>query len=265
MPTRDTAWSNGTPCWVDYGAADVDAAKAFYSSLLGWTYSGGEPEFGGYLTCLSGGQQAAGMGPQQDPDDPPRWTTYFATDDADAAAERVTGAGGTVLVAPMDVGPMGRMVIALDPEGNPFGLWQAGQHTGFGVFNEPGSVVWNEAAVADPQAAQAFYGAVFGFHFDEIEGAEGYATFATGDRPLGGLGRRQTGAPKGWTTCFSVASADEAVAAVEGGGGKVTTQPMDSPYGRFALLEDPWAAAFSVMQDLSADAVASDATGSMSG
>jgi len=33
MPTRDTAWPAGTPCWVDYGAADVDAAKAFYTDL----------------------------------------------------------------------------------------------------------------------------------------------------------------------------------------------------------------------------------------
>ncbi len=29
MPTRDTAWPAGTPCWTDYGAKDVDAAKEF--------------------------------------------------------------------------------------------------------------------------------------------------------------------------------------------------------------------------------------------
>ena len=26
MPTRDTAWPNGTPCWIDYGVPDVEAA-----------------------------------------------------------------------------------------------------------------------------------------------------------------------------------------------------------------------------------------------
>ena len=31
MPTRNTPWPAGTPCWVDYGAADLDAAKAFYT------------------------------------------------------------------------------------------------------------------------------------------------------------------------------------------------------------------------------------------
>jgi predicted enzyme related to lactoylglutathione lyase len=248
MPTRDTPWPNGTPCWVDYGAADIDATKRFYADLLGWEYTGGEPEFGGYLTATRNGEQAAGLGPQQDPDDPPRWTTYFATDDAAATAARITEAGGTVLVEPMEVGPMGTMVIALDPQGNPFGLWQAGMHTGFRVFNEPGSVTWNEAAVDDPDAARTFYGAVFGFRFDEVPEAGGYTTFATEDRPLGGLGGHQPGSPKGWTTCFSVASTDAAVAGVEKAGGKVTMAATDTPFGRFAVVEDPWGAAFSVME-----------------
>jgi predicted enzyme related to lactoylglutathione lyase len=249
MPTRDTPWPNGTPCWIDYGAADLDAAKTFYSDVLGWSYTGGEPEYGGYLSAMVNGEQAAGLAPQMDPSDPPRWTTYFATDDADAGAARIREAGGTVVVEPMQVGPMGTMVIALDPQGNPFGLWQAGTHTGVRVHNEPGALAWNEAAVEDPDAARAFYAAVFGFHYDEVPGAGGYTTFATGDRPLGGLGGHQPGNPKGWTTCFSVASADDAVAAVTAGGGKVTMAPVDTEFGRFAVVEDPWAAPFSVMQE----------------
>src|SRR3954466_8497696 len=214
MPTRDTPWPNGTPCWVDYGAADIEAAKAFYADLLGWSFTGGEPEYGGYLTATVKGEQAAGMGPQQDPSDPPRWTTYFATDDADATAARIREAGGTVLVEPMDVGPMGRMAIALDPQGNPCGLWQAGQHTGVRIYNEPGALVWNEAAVDDPGAAREFDRRVFVFLSAGVPGAGGYTPFAPGDHPLGGFGGSQPGLPKGWSTCFSVSSTDEAVAAV---------------------------------------------------
>ena len=151
----------------------------------------------------------------------------------------------------MDIGPMGRMAIAVDPQGNSFGLWQSGQHTGVNVYNEPGSLVWSGAAVDDRDAAQGFYSEVFGFHFDEMEGTGGYATFGTSDQPLGGLGSHQPGSPKGWTTCFSVASADEAVAAVERGGGTVTMAAQDTPFGRFAVVQDPWGAAFSVMQDVS--------------
>lgn len=250
MPNRDTAWPNGTPCWIDYNAPDFDAVKAFYADVFGWTYTGGEPEYGGYLTCRTKDREAAGLGPQQDPSIPPQWTTYFATDDVDASCERISQASGTVMFPPMTVGPLGRMAIVGDPQGNTFGLWQADSHPGVRIFNEPGALVWNEAAVDDPEAARAFYAEVFGFHFDEIEGADGYTTFATEDRPLGGLGRHQSGSPKGWTTCFSVASTDDAVAAVEKGGGKVTMAAQDTPYGRFAVVEDPWGAAFSVMQEL---------------
>jgi predicted enzyme related to lactoylglutathione lyase len=252
MPTRDTAWPAGTPCWIDYGAADLDAAKGFYADVLGWTYSGGEPEYGGYLTCEAGGHAAAGLAPQQDPADPPRWTTYFASDDADASAAAVIESGGTIVVEPMDVGPIGRMAIALDPQGNPFGLWQAGSHTGVTIYNEPGALVWNEAALDDPAAARSFYSAVFGFRFDEIENGGGYATFATDGGPLGGFGGHEPDAAKGWLTCFSVASTDAAVAAVEKGGGKVTMAPMDTPFGRFAVVEDAWGAPFELMQNVDA-------------
>lgn len=251
MPTRDTAWPNGTPCWVDYNAPDIDHAKSFYADVLGWSYTDPAPEHGGYVTCLIQDREAAGIGPQQDPSMPTAWTTYFATDDVDAVVSRISGAGGSVALPPMDVGPIGRMAIAVDPQGHPFGLWQAGQQPGVRIYNEPGALVWNEAAVDDPEAARAFYAAVFGFRFDEMEGADGYTTFATDDRPLGGLGGHQEGSPKGWTTCFSVASTDAAVDAVEQAGGKVTMTAMDTPWGRFAVVEDPWGAGFSVMQELS--------------
>ena len=249
MPTRSTPWPDGTPCWVDIGVPDIEAAREFYGALLGWEYTGGDPEFGGYLTATKNGENAAGMGPQQDPDDPPRWTTYFAAEDAAAVAAKIREAGGTIVVEPMEVGPMGTMVIALDPQGNPFGLWQSGMHTGARIVNEPGSLTWNEAMTADSTAAREFYAAVFGFEWDAMEtGGADYATFRTGDRPLGGLGQAQPGLPRGWTVCFAVASADGAVGATEAAGGKVLHPAEDSQFGRFAVLEDPWGAAFSVME-----------------
>lgn len=247
MPTRDTPWPNGTPCWVDYGAADLEAAKEFYSALLGWQYTEGSEEYGGYINALTNGELAAGLGPRMDENQPVVWTTYFATDDSAAAVERIRQAGGTVVVEPMEIAPFGTMTIALDPQGNAFGLWQAREHTGERIFNEPGSVAWNEASVDDPAAGREFYAAVFGFRFDPVEGAPDYTTFATEERPLGGLGGAQPGAPKGWLTCFAVADTDRAVATAEARAGKAVMGPMDTPFGRFAVLEDPWGAPFEVM------------------
>lgn len=248
MPTRDTAWPAGTPCWVDYGAGDMDGAKAFYGGLLGWTWTGGDEEYGGYSNAEKDGSQVAGLGPLMGEGDSPAWTTYFATEDAAATAGRIRDAGGTVVVEPMEVGPVGTMVIALDPQGNAFGLWQAGEHTGVQRYNEPGALVWNEAAVDDPQAAQGFYTSVFGFRWEPMAGMEPYATFSTGGDPLGGLGAVQPGLPRGWTVCFAVSSTDGAVSTVEAGGGKVLHPAEDTEFGRFAVLEDPWGAAFSVME-----------------
>ncbi len=254
MPTRETPWPVGTPCWVDVGVPDIEAAKTFYTALLGWEYAGGDAEFGGYLNAVSDGRMVAGMGPQMSPDDPPRWTTYFATDDAAATTARIRDAGGAVLVEPMEVGHMGTMVIAQDPQGNPFGLWQAGTHTGVQRYNEPGSLTWNELMTTDPTAAREFYTAVFGFRFDELPpeaaGSDGmdYTTFSSAGDPLGGLGAAQEGVPTGWLTCFAVADADRTAAAVADGGGSVTTPPTDTPFGRFAIARDPGGADFEFME-----------------
>jgi predicted enzyme related to lactoylglutathione lyase len=247
MPTRDTAWPSGTPCWIDYAAADVDAAKSFYADVLGWEFTAGNPEFGGYLSCLKNGLGAAGMMPKMDPSQPTAWTTYFSTEDSAATVEAITAAGGTIIAGPHAVGTLGHMVIALDPQGMAFGTWESGEHTGVQIYNEPGSLVWNEAAMPDPKVAQEFYSAVFGFRFDPIEGMD-YATFTTSELPLGGLGGHSPGSPSGWMTCFSVASTDAAAATVEAGDGKIHTPPHDTPYGRFAVVEDPWGAVFEVMQ-----------------
>jgi uncharacterized protein len=250
MPTRDTAWPAGTPCWVDYSADEVDAAQRFYAGVLGWDFTEGRPEFGGYLICTRDERNAAGMMPKMDPSQPSGWMTYFATDDSAATVKAIEGSGGTIVAGPMPVATLGVMVVAIDPQGIAFGTWEAGEHTGVQIYNQPGSLVWNEAAHPDTAAAKTFYSTVFGFDFDAVEGMDDYATFTKGQGPLGGIGGHGPDSPAGWQVCFSVASADDAVAAVEAGGGKVHTPPQDTPFGRFAVVEDAWGARFELMQEL---------------
>jgi uncharacterized protein len=49
MVTRDTAWPDGAPCWVDLGVADIARASAFYAGRFGWDIQPGPPEPGGQL------------------------------------------------------------------------------------------------------------------------------------------------------------------------------------------------------------------------
>jgi predicted enzyme related to lactoylglutathione lyase len=56
---------------------------------------------------------------------PPNWLAYFASNDVDAHAKKVTDLGGKVLAPPMDIpGSIGRFAIVQDPQGAVFGLFK---------------------------------------------------------------------------------------------------------------------------------------------
>ena len=251
MSIRTSPWPNGVPCWADVSATDVRASGAFYSAVLGWTVPEPEEQWGGYVTAEAGGHMVAGIGPLQD--GPAAWTPYLATDDVEGLAARAPEHGGTVLAPVMDVGPMGRMAILSDPSGAAFGLWQAGTMIGASLVNEPGGLVWEDLRSTDPDAARAFYGALFGYSYEMLEMAgPDYATFSLPDEPhvlggMGGLMDLPDGTPSHWLVYFSVADTNAATAAAERSGGTVVAPPMDTPFGRMACLADPDGATFMVM------------------
>jgi predicted enzyme related to lactoylglutathione lyase len=160
-----TASTPGAPNWVDLGTADLEDAKRFYTRLFGWTADVSGDEYGGYTTFLLNGLPVAGAGPLYGEGQPTAWSTYLATDDADAVAARVEAAGGKVLVAPFDVMDQGRMAAFLDQAGAPFSVWQPGAMPGAELFDVPGSLTWNELNTRDVEGSKAFYGSVFGWLF----------------------------------------------------------------------------------------------------
>jgi predicted enzyme related to lactoylglutathione lyase len=253
MVARDTAWPDGTPCWVDLGVADIARATAFYAGLFGWDIQPGPPEAGGYTMCLLTGRPVAGIGPQQGPPGtPPAWTTYLAADDADETAAKITKAGGQLFMDPFDVMDVGRMAVAADPGGAVFGIWQARAHTGVGLANEPGALCWNENHTRDFDQNKAFYQAVFGYEPADLEGAGiRYATLKLGGREVAGIMELDASVPASvpahWETYFAVAGTDAAVAAVQVAGGAVVRPPWDTPYGRMAIVTDDQGAEFSVI------------------
>ena len=252
MVARDTAWPAGTPCWVDIGVPNIQQGVAFYSNLFGWDVRDTGPEGGGYCMCSVGGRPVAGIGGQASPDSGVYWTTYIASDDADVTAAKIKSAGGQLMMEPFDVLDVGRMLIAADPGGAPFGVWQSRAHTGTQLANEPGSLIWNENMSRHYESNQAFYAAVFGYDFGDI-GAEGmrYATLDLDGRSVGGIG--EIGAddspdvPASWRIYFGVADTDAAVAKVNELGGSVVAPAWDSPYGRMAIVRDDQGAVFALM------------------
>jgi uncharacterized protein len=258
MTTHDSAYPPGTPCWMDLTVPDPAAAQAFYSRLFGWELEDTGADFGHYLLARKDGHRVGGVGaPMPGQEAPPAWTTYLATEDADATAAAISAAGGTVFFAPMDVGEQGRMFTAMDPAGASFGVWQAGLNTGSELANEPGSFTWNECMSRDYAAARTFYTQVFGFGLDDMSG-DGftYGALTIAGRPVGGLGEipadMPADMPSHWMGYFKVEDADDSAATVVALGGSVQREGWDTPFGRMVVVSDSQGAPFSLMADTEA-------------
>ena len=248
------AYETGRPCWADVTSPDVEGAAAFYSALLGWeAQTDPRPEAGGYTMFSLGRKLVAAASPPQQEGIPPHWTVYLAADDADAVAESIRAAGGTLLAEPFDVFEAGRMAIAADPGGAVFGVWQAGEHRGAEVRGEPGTMNWAEVQTRDPDTVQAFYESVFGFETEttDMGPAGNYVLFKAGGEPVAGLiaiGSEWGDVPSNWSVVFQVEDADAAVDTVRELGGTVIREPADIPeIGRFAVVSDRFGAVFQVI------------------
>ena len=149
MPERDDA-PVGAPCWVDLLTTDPDRSRQFYGRLFGWTVEDPGEDYGGYVNFLSEGIHVAGcMRNDGSAGVPDLWSVYLATDDAEATVARAVEHGGQVMVPAMDVMTLGRMAVIVDVGGAVIGMWQPGEHRGFGIIGEPGAPAWFELHTRD--------------------------------------------------------------------------------------------------------------------
>ena len=264
----------GVPCWVDTSQPDPEAAVAFYAGLFGWEFEDmmppGSP--GKYFIGRLRGGDVAAVGSQPEGAPPVAvWNTYIWVDSADEAASSVRAAGGRVVMEPFDVTDAGRMAVCSDPEGAVFCVWQANEHRGAQIVNEPGSLNFNNLNTRDPEAAKAFYGAVFGWETLALGDAaamwrlRAYGDFLEERDP--GLRQRMadSSAPEGfedvvaalspipddqpeipahWSVTFAVDDADATAETAAKLGGHVVVPPFDAPWVRMTVISDPQGATF---------------------
>ncbi|MGW8376781.1 VOC family protein [Streptomyces sp. ODS28] len=248
----------GTPCWMDAMFTDLEGAKSFYGDVLGWTFGESASEYGNYTEAYRDGQAvAAVVPPMPGQESQSAWCLYFASPDAEATAAAVTGNGGEIVMGPMRVGDFGTMLLARDPGGVLFGVWQAGTHEGFSASGAPGAFAWAEVCTRDPEASDRFFGSLFSYRVRRMAGGEmDYATFALGEEPLLGRMDMRGQVPDEVApfinVYFAVEDCDDAVARAVKHGAKITMQPADTPFGRVAALIDPQGAACSLVNPAAA-------------
>jgi uncharacterized protein len=271
MAERD-GYIPGVPCWVDTNQPDPEAAVAFYRGLFRWEFQDAmPPDAPGryFMARLRGGDVAAVGSQPQGAAAPAVWNTFISVLSADETAARVLTAGGRVLTEPFDVLDAGRMAVLTDTEGAVFSIWQAGNHKGAGIVNEPGSLNFNGLRTRDVQAAKAFYGAVFGWRTLVVRGAELWTLPGYGDHleqrdpglraraagfgapgfedvvaAIDPIGHEQGGADPSWSVTFSTDDADALAARAAALGGNVLTPPLDVPWARVTVIADPQGATF---------------------
>jgi uncharacterized protein len=265
-----THYPPGVPCWVETLQPDPDAATRFYAELFGWQYVGpgpmpGEPP-GRYFLARLRGRDVAGVGSKPDQAPPGAfWATHISVESVDRVAAQVAQAGGTVLVAPFDVAPAGRMAVLRDPSGATFCVWEANERQGAELVNEPKAWAMSSLITRDPDRAHSFYARLFNWKTERLDMGESTIHLCRLPGYVGGEPQQPVprdvvavmfpasaafpnGRPAEWSVDFWIDDTDAAARKANALGAKVLAEPHDAPGFRRATIADPQGAVFSISQ-----------------
>lgn len=113
----------GAMCMNQLTTSDPAGAIDFHRGLFGWEFTQVSPEPQPYWSITNAGRLNGGMMPLPPGQAPPHWLVYFTVEDIDAATETIGRLGGSVVVPPTAV-PAGRFIVARDPQGAHFALFE---------------------------------------------------------------------------------------------------------------------------------------------
>ena len=106
--------------WFEIGAPDVDAAKAFYGPLFGWSFA---PDGGYTLITAPGADGPSGGIFDTGGNIPPYAVFVVRVADVAATAARAEELGGKVVVAPNKLEDGMAVAYLTDPHGSLFALF----------------------------------------------------------------------------------------------------------------------------------------------
>ena len=119
----------------------------------------------------------------------------------------------------------------------------------------PGTFSWTDLATTDPDAAKAFYAALFGWQAEDMPVPGGYYSMQRKDgKDVAAIAaqppaQRDAGVPPAWQSYVTVASADAAAQRAGELGGAVHAPAFDViEAGRMAVIQDPQGAFFMVWE-----------------
>jgi uncharacterized protein len=233
--------------WHEQVSSDPKQAQDFYTQLFGWDTEVFKPGEVDYTMISTGGQSHGGFAKAQEGAPPPHWLSHVRVENVDETIEKVKNGGGKLLAGPFEMGDVGRMAIIADPLGAYLGIYQPLQE---GPVPE-GVFVWDELGTTDADAAQRFYGDVFGWTASDM-GPDygGYRIFNVGETGIAGFMTLPDAAvPPHWHPYVAVDDPDATTAKAKALGGGTLVEPMDVPkVGRIGVLSDPQGATIGIIK-----------------
>ena len=230
--------------WHDLMTPDLEAARKFYSEVIGWDIVDSGMPGGGYWLCNVGKDGVGGLmafRPEDDKKMPPFWSGYIHTPDVGKAAQQAVKLGGMIFKEPEIVPGVVEFAILIDPTGAMFNIMRPipqGEAPKFAP-GTPGAMGWNELHAGDWKQAWDFYSGMFGW--EKLEtldmGPVGtYQTFGLDGPAFGGMMNKHPNMPMpGWIYYWNVDSVEAAVARINAGGGKVLMGPHQVPGGSWII------------------------------
>lgn len=238
--------------WRELITAALDADRAFYTSLFGWTTETMPMNGSDYTMYKLGDQQVGGMMAPMMEGVPSFWMDYITVDDVDAALAQVPALGGKALTPAMDIPGIGRFAVVQDPEGATFSLFR-GENPGMTDDGRPAThtFCWSQLMSTNVDRVVPFYNAIFGW--TAAPGPEGTVMFNRGERTVASGMPAQMGMPSHWMQYVAVEDCDAAFARATELGAKAYVPPTTMEgMGRCAVLADPGGAVVALWKDLHA-------------
>jgi predicted enzyme related to lactoylglutathione lyase len=258
----------GEFCWINMLTPEPEAAREFFSSMLGWTYFE-MPGIGHGIKVA--GRNIGGLFDLNGPNTPaglaPIIGVMVKVDNADDTCARVKSLGGTAKPA-FAVGGQGRMAVCNDPNRAEFDVWESKAMQGTDVDpNLPGAPSWFETMTTDSDRASAFYSDLFGWTSESsLMDGHAYTTFRQGTVAVAGMRSIPSGMDNvrpDWRTYFTVDDADRAEREAVNLGASIIVPATDLPgVGRYCGIRSPQGVKFYAIAYFLAGDATSEAGGS---
>ena len=247
----------GKLIFVELVTPDLAAAKQFYAGLFGWTFRDIQAGRIEYAEAFLDGRPVAGLIHRKVPAGEhrqPRWLSFFAVGDVDAAKKIALQNGAKVLFEPHSIPDRGREAVFADPQGAVFAVLASSSGDPSDVLVAPGEWIWSSLITGDPDTDAAFYQKLFDYEVFELPASEGaqhlllssdnYARASVNTLPA-----NRPNAHPHWLNYVRVEDMVKMTAKVVALGGRVVVAPrIDRQGGKVAVVADPLGACFGLLE-----------------